>query len=253
VPKKDQKWFDSDGLMRFLKKFGIKPINLSIYELAMRHSSWANENHHLSHGEDNERLEFLGDAVLSLVVAESLFLSRVEAQEGELTFARAKIVCEGNLARIARQFGLFQFVLLGKGEEKTGGRDRDSILADCVESLLGALYLDQGFAVTQKFIRNLLDEDLQSTLGSIGLKDGKSLLLEYVQERYREDSLVEYKIIAISGPPHSRVFTSEVSVNGKVMGQGSGKTKQDSEKKAAEIALFNISEIAIASEGEVTS
>ena len=250
MPKKDQKWFNSDGLMRFLKKFGIKPLNLSVYELAMRHSSWANENSHLSHGEDNERLEFLGDAVLSVVVAENLFLSRATAQEGGLTFARAKIVCESNLARIARNFELSQFVLLGRGEEKTGGRDRDSILADCVESLLGALYLDQGFAVTRGFIVNLLQEDLQSTLGSIGLKDGKSLLLEYVQELYRDDSSVEYKICAISGPPHERVFTSEVLVNGVAMGKGSGKTKQDSEKKAAETALISIQKSTAAIEGK---
>ena len=237
MPTTKMNCFDKDGLMRFFRKYDIKPLNLSFYELAMRHSSWANENHQLASGEDNERLEFLGDAVLGLVVAERLFWRRPQAKEGELTFARAKIVCEGNLARVARQIGLACFVMLGKGEEKTGGRNRDSILADCMEALLGALYLDQGFQVVQRFIDMVLHDDLAATEGEMCLKDGKSLLLEYVQEIYREESVVEYKIACVTGPPHARLFTSAVYVNGKLVGQGTGKTKQESEKRAASAGL----------------
>lgn len=195
---------------------------------ALTHSSYANE-----HGcPDNERLEFLGDAVLELSSSNFIFRNR-EMSEGQMTSLRASIVCEPTLAFCARELGLDDFILLGRGEERTGGRFRDSVISDALEALIGAIYLDGGFEPADRFIRNFILNDIENKRLFF---DAKTVLQELTQERF--DVLPEYKIIDEAGPDHRKKFKAAVLVLGEKVGEGSGNTKKSAQQHAAYNALL---------------
>ena len=198
---------------------------------ALTHSSYANEKK-LGKLGCNERLEFLGDAVLELISSDFLYARFSKVPEGELTKKRASLVCEPSLAYCAREFGLPQFLLLGKGEDMTGGRNRDSIVSDATEALLGAIYLDGGFANAKEFVLDFILNDLEHKQL---FYDSKTILQEIVQENLSHG--VEYRLVGESGPDHNKSFTVEVLVNDQVMGQGTGHTKKAAEQAAAYEAI----------------
>jgi ribonuclease-3 len=200
---------------------------------AFTHSSYVNE-HRMGNLKDNERLEFLGDAVLELTVSEYLFQVYPQRPEGELTKLRASIVCEPSLVGFAEDLEFGSYVLLGKGEELTGGRTRPALLADVFESFVGALYLDQGLEVVQTFLRKHLFPNLPNQ-GKLLMIDFKTHLQEYTQQHSM--GLLEYKITDERGPAHEREFVAQVLVNDMFLGQGSGRSKKEAEQQAAAKAL----------------
>ena len=203
----------------------------SLLSQAMTHSSYANEKK-LGKLGCNERLEFLGDAVLELVSSDFLYEKFQELPEGELTKKRASLVCEPSLAYCAREFGLPEFLLLGKGEEMTGGRMRDSIVSDATESLIGAIYLDGGFANAKEFVLKFILNDIEHKQL---FYDSKTILQEIVQENGRKP--VEYQLLKEDGPDHNKQFTVGVVVDGVTMGTGIGHTKKAAEQAAAYEAI----------------
>ena len=206
--------------------------NKSLLLNALTHSSYANENRGRS-CESNERLEFLGDSVLGLVVADALYGRFPDMPEGRMTRLRAQLVCEESLHHVATQIGLGEYIRLGKGEEHTGGRTRTSILADAVEALIAAMYLDGGMEVSRAFITRYILTALDGQMPSFG--DSKTELQELVQRK--SGSVLAYELLSESGPDHDKTFTSQVSLNGKPIGSGSGRTKKEAEQAAARAAL----------------
>lgn len=208
----------------------------SLIKRALTHSSYANEQKINKLG-DYERLEFLGDAVLELVSSDFFYHEYPDMPEGRLTKLRSSHVCEPALAFCAREFGLEEYILLGKGEELTGGRERDSIISDVCEAIIGALYLDGGMSIAHRFIHTFVLNDLDNkTL----FYDSKSILQETVQAN--NHTSLEYKLISEDGPDHDKRFTVEVFVGGKSFGTGVGKTKKGAEQKAAYEAIKLIKE-----------
>lgn len=200
---------------------------------ALTHSSYFNENRSASH-ESNERLEFLGDAVLGLIVGEYLFRRFPQLPEGRLTRLRAELVCEKSLDGVARLIGLGEHLLLGRGEASSGGRTRPSINADAVEALIAALYLDGGFDEPVKFIRRFILGPFESG-ESVRDRDAKSELQELVQRK--SGQFLEYILVGESGPDHMKEFTVEVCLNGEPLARASGRSKKDAEQHAALSAL----------------
>lgn len=215
-------------------KFG----DIEILNTALVHSSYANENKLLVH-KNNERLEFLGDAVLNLIVSEYLFNEYKESPEGDLTKRRATIVCEPSLAFASRKLELGKYILLGKGEESTGGRKRESILADTFEAILGAIYIDGKIGSAEKFVLNIFDKESiwEYTEGSL-FTDYKTELQEVLQKN--SNGKIEYKVEKEIGPDHSKRFYIDVIVENKVIGKGMGKNKKEAEQMAAKQALNKI-------------
>ncbi|MDO4337087.1 MAG: ribonuclease III [Eubacteriales bacterium] len=205
-----------------------------LLEQALTHSSYANEKK-LGKLGCNERLEFLGDAVLELISSDFLFARFPDLPEGELTKKRASLVCEPSLAYCAREFGLPKYLLLGKGEDMTGGRNRDSIVSDATEALLGAIYLDGGFASAKEFVQNFILNDIEHKQLFF---DSKTILQEIVQEDGAKT--VEYQLLREEGPDHDKKFTVNVVISGKVMGTGVGHTKKAAEQAAAYKAIRKI-------------
>lgn len=203
----------------------------ALIKRALTHSSYANEQK-INKSGDYERLEFLGDAVLELVSSEFFYHEYPQMPEGRLTKMRSSHVCEPALAFCAREFGLEQYILLGKGEERTGGRERDSIISDVCEAIIGALYLDGGMSIAHKFIHQFILNDIENK--SL-FYDSKSILQETVQANGHIS--LEYKLISEEGPDHDKIFTVEVFIGGKSSGIGSGKTKKGAEQKAAYEAI----------------
>lgn len=201
---------------------------------ALRHSSYVNEKHMKKH-ECNERLEFLGDAVLEVVSSEFLFFEHQTMPEGELTKKRASMVCEPALAFCARDIDLGEYLLLGKGEEATGGRKRDSVTSDAMEALIGAIYLDGGFASAKEFIHRFILNDLENKKLFF---DSKTILQEIVQAEMEEE--IFYKLLKEEGPDHNKTFYSAVLIGEDVYGKGSGRTKKAAEQQAAYHAILNI-------------
>ncbi len=210
--------------------------NPDLLERALTHKSYANENRVPAH---NERLEFLGDSVLGLVVSEYLMNTCPDSTEGDLSRLRAAVVSEPALAAVARQIGLGSFLLLGRGEEQTGGRDKDSLLANCLEALLGSLYLDAGITAVEAFVLRFFDEIIRKTCTTRGTQDYKTELQELCQERVRQ--LPEYRVVSETGPDHQKKFEVELSLKGTVYGRGAGKSKKEAEQKAAKEALEKLS------------
>ncbi len=214
-------------------KIGHSFKNKALLQTALTHSSYANERHD-SACVSYERLEFLGDSILSLVTAEFLYSHSPALPEGRMTRLRAELVCEQSLHGTAKQLGIGRCMRLGKGEEHSGGRERPSILADMVESIIAAIYLDSGMDEARAFIMEKILKDAQLTEGHRSA-DYKTALQELVQKK--SDGSVSYELVSESGPDHNKVFTFCVLVNGSVAGQGSGRTKKEAEQMAACRAL----------------
>ncbi len=210
--------------------------NQDLLEEALTHSSYTYESRQ-NGSDNNQRLEFLGDAVLDVVVSDFLFRSYPGRDEGELTKMRAAMVCEPSLARVARELGLGYCLRMGKGEERSGGRERPSILADVFEALLGAVYLDQGLAVAANLALQILAPVIKDILEGRLDRDYKTELQEVVQQRGSEH--VQYKILKEEGPDHEKIFTAGVLYKGKLAGTGTGRSKKDAEQQAAKSALLD--------------
>lgn len=209
------------------KKIGYTFQDTGLLVNALTHSSYANE-HHLGKLGNNERLEFLGDAVLEIVVSEFLYHQYGQEPEGVLTKKRASIVCEQTLALCAKEIELGRFLLLGKGEEITGGRERNSIVSDAMEAVIGAIYLDGGFANAKEFISNYVLSDIENKQLFF---DSKTILQEIVQSRGVCE--LSYRLVKEEGPDHNKRFVVEALVDGAVMGNGTGSTKKAAEQEAA--------------------
>ncbi len=203
----------------------------ALLELALTHSSYANER--LGGAQMcNERLEFLGDSVLGQVAAEHLYRAHPDLPEGDLTRMRAALVCEGSLARVARSWGLGEHLRLGRGEDQNGGRQRDSILADGVEAILAALYLDGGVTQARRVIRTfILSQEDRAGEG----QDYKTALQELVQRT--QGHTLRYQLVRETGPDHRKEFWMEVTLDGHQVGQGKGRSKKEAEQQAARMAL----------------
>lgn len=214
-------------------RIGYHFRDLKLLCQALSHSSYANE-HRQEHAKDNERLEFLGDAVLEVASSEFLFLEYPKMPEGDMTKLRASLVCEPTLARCAREISLPEYLLLGKGEEHTGGRQRDSIVSDAMEAVIGAIYLDGGFANAKDFVRKYILTDIEHKKL---FYDSKTILQEIVQRDYKEEE-VSYKLTGEEGPDHAKRFLVEVQIGGKTEGCGAGSTKKAAEQEAAYQAIL---------------
>ncbi len=209
---------------------------------AVTHRSYANEHRRIE--EDNQRLEFLGDAVLGVVIAEAVFRGDEKAAEGDLSRRLSDLVCEPALVRRARQLELGEYLRLGRGEELTGGREKEGLVADAYEALLGAIFLDGGHEVVREIIERHFEEQLREVAGTVdprrgnGHGDFKSLLQREVQKHRPERP--EYEIVETSGPPHDRSFVAQVSVDGTAVGRGEGRSKKTAEQAAAHQAISGL-------------
>lgn len=217
----------------FQDRIGIHFDSEKLLKQAFTHSSYVNEHRRKPH-EDNERLEFLGDAVLELTVSQFLFKKYPMMSEGELTKLRAAVVCEPSLVAFANELDFGGLVLLGKGEEMTGGRTRPALLADVFEAFIGALYLDKGIDTVTTFLEGIVFPKINAGAFS-HVMDYKSQLQEVVQRDVT--GLLDYKIMKEIGPAHSREFESRVYLNGKELGAGTGRSKKEAEQHAAQMAL----------------
>lgn len=217
----------------FQKQMGIQFKDEKLLKQAFTHSSYVNE-HRRKPYEDNERLEFLGDAVLELTVSQFLFKKYPMMSEGELTKLRAAIVCEPSLVKFSIELNFGELILLGKGEEMTGGRERPALLADVFEAFIGAVYLDQGLETVISVLEKVVYPKIN--VGAFShVMDYKSQLQELVQRG--SAGMIEYSILEESGPAHNRQFISRVSLNDEELGIGNGRSKKEAEQKAAQKAL----------------
>lgn len=216
------------------EKIGYTFRDPALLQTAMMHSSYTNENHIPKH-RCNERLEFLGDAVLELVSSEFLFRKSPKMPEGRLTRLRASMVCESSLAMCAADIGLGEYLYLGKGEEATGGRQRDSVTSDAMEALIGAVYLDGGFTNAKEFIHRFVLTDLEDKQL---FYDSKTILQEIVQAG--GNGRISYRLTGEEGPDHDKSFCVEVKIGDAVFGSGKGRTKKAAEQQAAYQAILEL-------------
>lgn len=219
------------GLQELEQKIGYSFKNRELLRTALRHSSYANE-HRMDRLACNERLEFLGDAVLELVSSEHLFGAFSKMPEGELTRLRASLVCEPTLAFCARELGLGDYLSLGRGEEMTGGRHRDSVTSDAMEAVIGAIYLDGGFANAKEFILKFVLNDIEHKKLFF---DSKTIFQEMVQGNFPGE--ISYHLLGEEGPDHDKTFSVEVCIGETCLGQGKGRTKKAAEQMAAYHAI----------------
>ena len=224
--------FMQKSMKKLQEKIGYSFRNPLLLKQALTHSSYVNE-HGMSHVDCNERLEFLGDAALELSASRVLFDTYPEEPEGNLSRTRSRLVCRAALAAVARELDLGAYLLLGKGEERTGGRDRESILENTVEALIGAIYLDSGFANAKEFVERFVTNDIEHKKFFF---DSKTILQERVQQNGSRQ--LEYRLIGEEGPDHDKRFTAEVLIDGKSFGRGVGRSKQAAEQQAAYQALI---------------
>ena len=216
------------------EKLGYRFTNRAFLENALTHSSYANENK--AKGlQSNERLEFLGDSVLGMVVADYLFRTHPDLPEGDLTRTRAALVCEGSLVEVAQCLELGAYLKLGKGEEAGGGRERTSILADAVEAVFAAVYLDGGISAASALIHRVLLDAQRESVVEERRRDYKTALQELVQRE--SGQVLGYQLIGAEGPDHAKIFSVEVDLNGIPIGQGRGRSKKEAEQNAARAAI----------------
>ena len=219
------------------ERIGYTFRDRSLLENALTHSSYANE-HRGAGMPSNERLEFLGDSILGLVVADHLYRTRPDLPEGDLTRIRAALVCEGSLVEVAKGLDLGSYLKLGRGEESGGGRHRPSIQADAVEAMLAAVYLDGGIGQARRLIHELIvDQEQERTAAG---RDYKTALQELVQRT--SGQALAYRLIGESGPDHAKTFEMEVLLNGTAIGSGSGRSKKEAEQAAAKTAVAHLEE-----------
>lgn len=222
------------NVFQFLKEHQIKYTNKALIQQAFYHSSYHNE--HPETLGDNERLEFMGDAVLQIYSSTLLFAFNPPLSEGEMSTRRANLVCESALAKVAREFGLHAFLCLGIGEERNGGRQRDSLLADMFEAFIGAVYIDSGYENVVKLLDLLLRKHIEETTKSF--VDYKTRLQEYVQADSRK--AIVYETISSTGPSNDPRFDVVVKVDGLLFGSGAGSSKKEAQKNAAKDALTKL-------------
>lgn len=220
------------NLGKFQQEIGYQFQNEELLCQALMHSSYANEKHMKKHS-DNERLEFLGDAVLELVTSEFLYHRYGQVPEGDLTKKRASIVCEQTLTLCTKDIHLGEYLFLGKGEELTGGRERKSILSDAMEAVIGAIFLDGGLTNAKEFIYRFVLTDIES---KELFYDSKTILQEYVQANYEEE--LQYTVVGEEGPDHAKIFRIEARIGNRCMGSGEGQSKKAAEQEAAYNALL---------------
>ncbi len=224
----------SRNLKELEERIGYRFSDKHLMTQAMTHSSYANE-HRLNKLECNERLEFLGDSVLEVVSSDCLYHKYPENPEGDLTKIRASIVCEPTLAYCAEDIMLGEYLLLGRGEEATGGRGRASIVSDAMEALIGAIYLDGGFANAKEFILRFIMNDLEHKQL---FYDSKTILQEIAQSK--TDEPLSYELLREEGPDHNKVFESQVLIGQEIIGQGTGRTKKAAEQVAAYHGILSL-------------
>ena len=227
---------NNSDLKEFQNRIGYHFNDEKYLKTALTHSSFANEVK-MRKVNDNERLEFLGDAVLELTSSDYIYKNHSEMNEGSMTRLRASIVCEPTLALCARAFGLDEFIMLGKGEELTGGRKRDSIVSDACEAVIGAIYLDGGFASAKEFILRFILTDIEHKQL---FYDSKTILQEIVQASHKEE--LGYRLVKEEGPDHNKHFVAEAYVGDRVIGQGEGRTKKGAEQEAAYRGILKLRE-----------
>lgn len=218
------------------KDLGITFNNLDYLHIALTHKSYAHEREQKEH---NERLEFLGDAVLELASSTYLFKKFPDMSEGNMTKARASVVCEESLAKIAKQYKIGSYLLISKGEELNGGRNRASVLSDAVEAIIGAVYLDRGWEAALDFVVSKLKNKIDNVENGANFKDYKSILQEIVQA---QGGKIEYRLLKQEGPPHLPTFTVDVNINNKQYGLGKGSSKKLAHQIAAKEALRKLEE-----------
>ena len=221
------------NLSEFEANIGYEFKNKNLLKTALTHTSYANENKVQS----NEKLEFLGDAILEFVTSEYLYLNYKNLKEGEMTKVRATVVCEESLYKVAIKHNFSDFLIIGKSEKSCERNKKPAILADSVEAVIAAMFLDSGIDDVKKFILSNLEEAIEVASKNVGKKDYKTVLQEKLQEHGSVH--IEYNIIKEEGPDHSKVFTAEVKCNGKVLGIGTGSTKKQAEMEAAHKVLVN--------------
>ena len=219
-------------LLVFIRESHIIISNLELLNLAFTHRSYANETSEMV--DNNERLEFLGDSVLGMCVADWLFRNLPAKAEGDFSKIKSVVVSEDSLAMIARKLQVDKYLLIGKGEENTGGRDKKALLADCMEALFAACYLDSGFEAAKSFVMRYLEQQIRAVLDDDYHRDYKTSLQEYMQKRWRK--VPSYTLVKKTGPEHDYTFFVEVDVNGKVFGPASGVNKKQAEQMAAKLA-----------------
>ncbi len=217
-------------MTEFEGKIGYKFKNPELLKMALTHRSYAHEHG----GGNNERLEFLGDSVLSIIVSEKLYHHLKNESEGELSKIRANLVCEQGLYAVAKKIDLEKHIKLGKGEEMTGGRQRPSVVSDAFEAVLAAVFLDSDFECAKSWLLKIMEKELKEA-GTIKLKDYKTALQEHTQKG--KDGKVSYRIVSESGPDHNKRFVCAVYVDDKKIAEGGGASKKEAEQKAAENAL----------------
>ena len=220
-------------LEQFCKGISIKFNDISLLNMAFYHRSCSNESKNLRHV-NNERLEFLGDSVLGMATAAFLYENLEESPEGELAKIKSVVVSEKSLAPIARKIGIDKMLVLGKGEEMSGGRQKDAILADCMEAVIGAYYLDRGYEKAEKFVLSFIVGEIEKVRNNRGEKDYKTLLQEFSQKKYK--SCPVYDLVKETGPDHDRTFWLSVTLNGVTYGPCKGKNKKNAEQNAAKLA-----------------
>lgn len=218
----------------FEKNINYTFKDIELLKTALTHTSYAHEQKI----ESNEKLEFLGDAILEFVTSDYLYKNYKKLKEGEMTKVRATVVCEKSLYKVACKHNFSDFLILGKSEVISGGNKRPAILADSVEAVIAAIYIDGGLEPAKKFIIDNLKEEIENATKNVGKKDYKTVLQEELQKN--GDVHIEYKILKETGPDHDKTFETQVSLNGKVLAQGKGKSKKEAEMQAAKIALENI-------------
>ncbi|MCY6959495.1 ribonuclease III [Clostridium brassicae] len=224
-------------LNKLENKLNVKFENINLLDTALTHSSCVNENKFTDY---NERLEFLGDSILQLCISEYLFNKYESMPEGFLTKKRALIVCGNSLYNVAQKWDIGEYINMSKGEEMTGGRSRVSILADCVEAIIAAIYLDQGYDKSKDFIIYNFQDIIEKADNDEIIIDYKTRLQEIIQ-KYGEYT-ISYNLIRYEGPPHRRKFFTELIINSEVKGIGEGYSKKESEQNAAKEALGNLEE-----------
>ncbi len=207
--------------------------NIKLYELAFTHRSYLNEVRNIT--ESNERLEFLGDSILSFIISTYIFSTYKESKEGDLTSLRSALTNTETLYEVAKKLDLGKHLRLSKGEEESGGRTSRTILANTYEAVVGALYIDQGITTVEKFIGETIIEEIDEIIQKQGLKDPKSELQELLQEKHKLSP--NYEVLEESGPDHNKIYTVGVYLSNELLAKGQGKSKQDGEKKAAQNAL----------------
>ncbi|KXB58679.1 ribonuclease III [Gemelliphila asaccharolytica] len=227
----------SELLEKLNNEYKLNINNKENYKKAFTHSSYVNENKKYSKSDDYERLEFLGDAVLEVSTSEFLYKKFPDLTEGELTKIRSSLVCELSLVRETKKLNFSKYILLGKGEEKNGGRCRASLLADIFEAFLGALYLDKGLDSVKKFLDNTLFKEVKTSNYHVFI-DYKTLLQEYYSHNNR--GVIRYDLISSSGPSHEKIFEIALYVNEKNLGKGKSRTKKEAEQLAAKEVLTKL-------------